>query len=134
MNDFVFVDTGAWFASIVPWDANHDQAAKWLAQNTLPLLTTDSVLSETLTLLRIRGERERAIWLGERIWSEELAVLYMVNREDQQAGWDVFRRFADKDWSFVDCISKVVMERLEINTAFSFDHHFRQFGNVQVAP
>ncbi len=134
MNDLVFVDTGAWFASIVPWDANHDQAANWLASNTRSLLTTDSVLSETLTLLRIRGERERAIWLGEKIWSEELAVLYLVNREDQQAAWDVFRRFADKDWSFADCISKVVMERLEIDTAFSFDRHFRQFGNVQVVP
>ena len=98
------------------------------------MLTTDSVLSETLTLLRIRGERERADWLGEKIWSEELTVLYLVNREDQQAAWDVFRRFADKDWSFVDCLSKVVMERLDIDTAFAFDHHFRQFGNVQVVP
>ena len=97
MNDLVFVDTGAWFASIVPWDANHDQAANWLAQNTRSLLTTDSVLSETLTLLRIRGERERAIWLGERILSEELAILYLANREDQQAAWDVFRRFAAPD-------------------------------------
>ena len=134
MNDLVFVDTGGWFASIVPWDANHDLAKNWLAQNNQTLLTTDSVLSETLTLLRIRGERERAIWLGEKIWSEELAVLYMADREDQLAAWDVFRRFADKDWSFVDCLSKVVMERLEIDTAFSFDHHFRQFGNVQVTP
>lgn len=134
MNDLVFVDTGAWFASIVPWDANHALAANWLANNSRSLLTTDSVLSETLTLLRIRGERERAIWLGEKIWSEELAILYSVSQEDQQAAWDVFRRFTDKDWSFVDCISKVVIERLGIDTAFSFDHHFRQFGNVQVAP
>ncbi len=134
MNDFVFVDTGAWFASVVPWDANHDQAAKWLIQNTRPLLTTDVVLSETLTLLRIRGERDRAIWLGERLWSEELAVLYFVNREEQEAGWDVFRRFTDKDWSFVDCVSKTVIERLDIDTAFSFDHHFRQFGNVLIVP
>ena len=134
MNSLVFVDTGAWFASIVPWDANHVRAATWLAQNTQTLLTTDSVLSETLTLLRMRGERERANWLGERIWSEELAVLYLVNREDQLAAWDVFRRFADKDWSFVDCLSKVVMERLEIDTALAFDHHFRQFGNVQIVP
>ena len=134
MNDLVFVDTGGWFASIVPWDANHDLAKNWLAQNNRTLLTTDSVLSETLTLLRIRGERERAMWLGEKVWSEELAVLYMVDREDQLAAWDVFRRFADKDWSFVDCLSKVVMERLGIDTAFSFDHHFHQFGNVQVAP
>lgn len=134
MNNLVFVDTGAWFASIVPWDANHHRAASWLAQNTGTLLTSDSVLSETLTLLRIRGERERAIWLGEKIWLEEIAVLYFVDRQDQQTAWDVFRRFTDKEWSFVDCVSRVVMDRLEIDTAFSFDHHFRQFGNVRVVP
>lgn len=134
MNDLVFVDTGAWFASILPWDANHKRAANWLSNNTRTLLTTDSVWSETLTLLRMRGERQRAIWLGEKLLSEELAILYVVNGEDQRAAWDVFRRFADKDWSFVDCLSKVVMERLEIETAFAFDHHFRQFGNLQVVP
>ena len=134
MNDLVFVDTGGWFVSIVPWDANHDLAKNWLAQNNRSLLTTDSVLSETLTLLRFRGEHQRAMWLGEKIWSEELAVLYMVDREDQLPAWDVFRRFADKGWSFVVCLSKVIMERLEIDTAFSFDHHFRQFGKIQVAP
>ena len=132
MNDLVFVDTGAWFASLVPWDANHHRAAEWLAQNAQSLITTDSVLSETLTLLRVRGEPERALWLGERLWSEELAVLYLVDRDDQFAAWDVFRRFADKEWSFVDCLSKVVMERLGIDTAF--DRHFRQFGGINVVP
>ena len=95
MNDLVFVDTGAWFASIVPWDANHKRAAKWLADNSQILLTTNSVLSETLTLLRMRGERERAIWLGEKLLSEELAILYEANGEDHRAAWDVFRRYVD---------------------------------------
>jgi len=27
-----------------------------------------------------------------------------------------------------------VIERLSINTAFAFDEHFRQFGNVAVVP
>jgi predicted nucleic acid-binding protein len=45
-----------------------------------------------------------------------------------------FRRFADKDWSFTDCTSCVVMQKLGITTACSFDHHFRQFGTVSVVP
>ena len=134
MNGLIFVDTGAWFASMVPWDANHSRASVWLSQNTSSLLTTDSVVGETLTLLRVRGERQRALWLGERLWSEEFASLYFVTHEDQFAAWDVFRKYTDKDWSFVDCLSKVVMERLDITIAFSFDHHFRQFGSVQVVP
>jgi predicted nucleic acid-binding protein len=48
--------------------------------------------------------------------------------------WETFERFADKDWSFTDCTSKVVIEQLGITHAFSFDHHFQQFGTVQLVP
>ena len=46
----IFVDTGAWFASIVPTDPNHQKAAKWLEANNEILLTTDYIVDETLTL------------------------------------------------------------------------------------
>jgi predicted nucleic acid-binding protein len=48
--------------------------------------------------------------------------------------WETFRQFDDKSWSFTDCTSKVVMEQLNIKVAFAFDHHFQQFGTVQVVP
>ena len=32
-----------------------------------------------------------------------------------------------KDWSFTDCTSKVIMERLRMTHAFAFDSHFRLF-------
>ncbi len=62
----IFVDTGAWYASLVPTDPDHQSAAHWLATNHYPLLTTDYVMDETLTLLRVRGERKRALLLGTR--------------------------------------------------------------------
>lgn len=40
----------------------------------------------------------------------------------------------DKNWSFTDCTSKVVMEQLGVKAAFAFDHHFHQFGTIQVVP
>ena len=52
----IFVDTGAWFASAVPSDRDHAAATRWLSQNTQPLLTTDSIMDETLTLLKARGQ------------------------------------------------------------------------------
>jgi predicted nucleic acid-binding protein len=61
----IFVDTGAWFASIVPSDSNYQNAVSWLTNNTDSLVTTDYVIDETLTLLRARGETKRAIILGE---------------------------------------------------------------------
>ena len=48
----IFVDTGGWFASIVPTDKNHDKARNWFLQNREPLITTNYVVDETLTLLR----------------------------------------------------------------------------------
>ena len=39
----IFVDTGAWFASIVPAGSEHQNAILWLTNNKETLLTTDYV-------------------------------------------------------------------------------------------
>jgi len=45
---------------------------------------------------------------------------------------EVFERFnVDKQWSFTDCVSYVVMKQNEIEEAFAFDHHFEQMGFVR---
>jgi len=130
----IFVDTGAWFASVVPSDADHASASQWLNQNTHRLLTTDYIIDETLTLLRARGESTRAIRLGEQFFSGALANVYFLTEDDIRETWEAFRMFSDKGWSFTDCSSKVVMEKLGITQAFCFDHHFVQFGSIVVVP
>jgi len=77
-------------------------------KNSEPLLTTDYIIDETLTLLR-----ERAIRMGEQFFGGALAKVYFLTEDDILATWEVFRKFSDKDWSFTDCSSKVVMERRE---------------------
>ena len=132
----IFVDTGSWYALADPTDANHVSAATWLADNTERLVTTDYVIDETLTLLRARGHDERAIVLGTQFFegTDDLATVIYCTEQDVRRTWETFRRFRDKDWSFTDCSSKVVMGRLGITTAFAFDRHFRQFGSVSVVP
>lgn len=130
----IFVDTSAWFASIVPSDTDHQAASLWVNQNNQPLLTTDYIIDETLTLLRTRGEAFRAISLGEAFFSGVLATIYYLSEEDIQQSWQIFRQFSDKNWSFTDCTSRVVMSKLNLTEAFTLDHHFRQFGFVNVVP
>jgi uncharacterized protein len=130
----IFVDTGAWFAATVPSDPNHSIARAWMRKNQSSLLTTDYVVDETLTLLRARGEFQRAIALGEAFFSATLTQIYYLTQDDIQASWQIFRQFEDKQWSFTDCSGKTVIEKLSCKAAFAFDHHFRQFGSVVVVP
>jgi predicted nucleic acid-binding protein len=48
-----------------------------------------------------------------------------------QDGWLYLVQHQDKDYSLTDCISFVVMHRLGIDTAYTFDHHFVQSGFVK---
>jgi len=130
----IFVDAGAWFALSVPTDPDHSAAAGWFAANSQPLLTTDYVIDETLTALRARRQRKIAVDFGAKAFSGLLAAVHYLTPAEIDAAWGVFRTFADKDWSFTDCTSKVVMEALGISEAYAFDQHFRQFGTVTVVP
>ena len=130
----IFVDTGAWYASLVPTDPDHTRAAQWLATNHFPLLTTDYVVDETLTLLRARGERKRALLLGARFFNQAVAEIHKISAADLTLAWKIFEQFDDKNWSFTDCTSKVVMEQFDIKVAFAFDQRFHQFGTIQVVP
>jgi uncharacterized protein len=130
----VFVDTGAWFARFVPSDTDHVAARDWFEQNKQPLITTDYVVDELLTLFRIRGEFQRALEVGPSLFNGDICQLEWVSPADVASAWHVFSSYRDKAWSFTDCVSRVVMERLGITTAVAFDDHFSQFGTVTVAP
>ena len=130
----VFVDTSAWFAAVVPSDPNHPHAANWLATNSEVLITTDYIIDETLTLLRARGERQRAKLLGNKFFEASIAEVYFLTEEDIRQAWAIFEQYDDKGWSFTDCSSKVAIDEMNISQAFAFDHHFHQFGTVQVVP
>jgi predicted nucleic acid-binding protein len=129
----VFVDTGAWCAAAVPSDPDHIGALQFLRDEPEPLVTSDLVYVELLTLFRARGRMDRA-----REWVAEieagLAYIVRATPDDMRLASEVFFGFADKHWSFTDCVSRVLMQRLGVDRAFAFDDHFRQFGTVAVVP
>jgi predicted nucleic acid-binding protein len=130
----VFVDTGAWFASMVPSDPQHQRTLDWLRGNPLPLVTTDYVLDETLTLMRARGENARAISLGRRLFDMNLVNLFLLSPHQVQSAWRLFRDQPERHWSFTDCTSKIVMDEFQVRKALTFDHHFGQFGAIEILP
>jgi predicted nucleic acid-binding protein len=130
----VFVDTGPWYASIVPGDPRHANLMAWHRTNNQPLVTTDYVIDKTLTLLRSRGERLRAVALGRRLLDLSGVAVHFINEAEIRQAWALFRDNPNRDWSFTDCTSKIVIDALHIKQALTFDRHFAEFGALVLLP
>lgn len=130
----VFVDTGAWYATVIAGDSRHVAVHAWLRGKPLPLLTTDYIIDETLTLLRARGKRARSLTLGRRFFDLDECMIHHVDETDLRRAWELFRDQPQRDWSFTDCTSRAVIQRLHIKYILTFDHHFRQFGGLTIIP
>ena len=95
-------------------------------------MTSSYVLDEILTLLSRRLGSAIAISFGQRLFDQEVSALLRITEEDEERAWGVFRQYADKGFSFTDCTSFVLMERLGINTVFAFDDHFVKYGKFLI--
>lgn len=130
---FVFVDTSAWFALAYEGDPYHAAAQSFIASSPR-LLTTNFIIDETITLTLARLGYLPARALGEKLWSEELARIIYVSQSDQRTAWELFKAYDDKTFSFTDCTSFAVMERLGLEYAFAFDADFEQSGRFTQLP
>ncbi len=125
----IFVDTGFFFAFFSAKDPDHSRCREvfeTFKDRRLPelFLTTDHVIFETITLTRTKIGHERAVFVGERLYSEKMARIYQVSFEEQRAAFESFKRHDDKKYSTIDCLSFVVMEKLQIQEALAVDDDF----------
>ena len=105
-----------------------------MRQNRQPLVTTDYVLDELFTFLKLRESHRVAAAAGAALLDQSVTRLEGIGEPDFRAAWEVFQQYSDKGWSFTDCTSKVVMQRLSVTHAFAFDSHFEEFGTVVRVP
>jgi predicted nucleic acid-binding protein len=127
----VFVDTAGWVSCADGADAHHARstAARDAALEAgQTLITTDFVVDQTLRLNRLR----LGLAAAERWWQQ-------VDRSPrlrwERVGSDRFEKacllffqYRDKDFSFTDCTSFVIMRELRMTHALTTDTHFRQMG------
>lgn len=124
----IFIDTGFLFALVSTKDEHHDRVVeifKTFKDARLPdvLLTTNHVISETVTLTRKLGH-ESAVRLGDRLYAEKLARIHWTTPDEERQAFDHFKRYSDQVYSFTDCLSFVVMEKLGIREALAVDSDF----------
>jgi uncharacterized protein len=126
----LFIDTAAWYAVEVSNDLYHPAATQFsrIAGRMYRWTTTNWIIWETVSLLRKRAGHAAAVEFREHLQRTRLVDVITVSMEHEVRAWELFKRYQDKDFGFVDCTSFAVMRALEVNTAFTFDEHFRQAG------
>jgi predicted nucleic acid-binding protein len=128
-----FVDSSAWAALVMPEDRYHRSATaafRQLSRGTR-LITTNYVLSETYTLLRSRSGHRSAVDFHRRQQDAERVRLLDIRWVDERlhrSAWDLFERYSDQPFSFVDCTSFVLAREESVDFVFGFDRDFLTMG------
>jgi predicted nucleic acid-binding protein len=127
----LFLDTGYLIALEAADDQYHKVAlAHWQSiTKSLPLLVTTSyVFNEVVTFFNSRSRHTKSVEIGSLLLESPSVKLVHVEQPLFHEGWHYLIRHSDKSYSFTDCVSFVVMRRLRIRTALTFDKHFSQAG------
>ena len=131
----VFVDTSAFLAIKNARDARHEEAMT-LKERVLragrPLVTSDYGLDESYTMIRRRAGHRIAVEFGQELRASQVVRVEFLSPEVIEQAWVLFKRFEDKDFSFTDCTSFALMQKLRLREVLAFDGHFSQAGFVEL--
>jgi predicted nucleic acid-binding protein len=133
MTPQILLDASFWIAlrdAREPWHRRAREAAERLLGSRTRFVFTSFVLAETHAYFS-RSPALRTQILDD---AEQNPALHWepVWRTDETAAVTLLRKHRDKQYSLCDAISFVVMQRLGIARAATFDGHFRQFGEFEI--
>jgi predicted nucleic acid-binding protein len=125
----IFVDTSFLFPLFVTNDDDHRRVREvFEGIRGRPLrdllITTNHVVFETVTLMRRRVGHREAVYAGDRLLSGRMIRIHQTTAEEEREALVYFARHADKDYSAVDCLSFVIMDKLGISESWAVDSDF----------
>lgn len=137
MGGAIFIDTGFIIAFFNEDDKNHLHA-----QNTIKMtLTKDSLIKfyfsdyifdELITLLKIRKVSNESIQeIGDKILNSKIWKLIKITERDFEQAWKMIKKYQDKEWSFTDTSSFILIENYKIPFYLSYDKHFSEYPNIK---
>jgi len=133
----LFVDTGGWMACADAADPAHAEAraARDAALSAgRSLITTDYVMDEMLTLIRMRLNLAAAEAWWRQVQGSPRVRWEWIDPDRAEKARHAFFRHEDKAYSFTDCTSLVVMQALRLRQVLTTDRHFAQMGFEVVPP
>ena len=132
----LFVDTAGWMACADASDAAHEscRAARDKALRAgRTLVTTDYVVDETLTLIRLRLSIAAAETWWRQVDGSQRVRWERIDLGRFDRALALFFLHRDKCYSFTDCASFAVMQELKLTGVLTTDKHFKQMG-FEVVP
>lgn len=129
----VFCDTSFFFASLYSGDTNYGRAGDILAEcqeQSVTLLTTWDIVSETVTLLRYRASYKTSVRFLDAVKPNLAIVRY--DDSVRSVAEEVFKKLSrDKKLSYCDALSFVIItELLDHMPCLTFDKDFRSLGLI----
>ncbi len=92
------------------------------------LVSTDFVLDETLTLIRMRLGLDAAARWWDQVEGSRRLRWEPIDKDRIEKARRWFFRWTDQSFSFTDCTSFVVMRDLHLEAALTTDRHFLRAG------
>jgi predicted nucleic acid-binding protein len=124
----IFIDTLFVVALINPRDQYHAKATELAAKyESHPFLVSDAVLLEIGNGLA-RNYKQEAIEVIEGFFNSEEVEIVRLTPDLFERAFELYKKYEDKDWGLIDCISFIVMMDAGVTQALTFDQHFGQAG------
>ncbi|MBI3850691.1 MAG: type II toxin-antitoxin system VapC family toxin [Verrucomicrobia bacterium] len=126
-----FLDSSYVIALAQANDGHHRRATELavsVEHGKIGVVTTRAVLLEVGSALAKTRVRRDAIRLIDSLQNSTRVEIVPVTEEIAAQGWSLFRERIDKEWSWTDCISFVVMKERRLSDALTSDQHFEQAG------
>jgi predicted nucleic acid-binding protein len=129
------IDSSALLALVDASDTHHLAAVNFIRTHiATTFYLPDTIFSETMVLTKARLGIKPAVDLGERLKASSHFQIVYLTPEDHQLIWEIFSRYLDKDWSYIDCSLLALARRLKVSEVFTFDHHFSQMPEITRVP
>ncbi len=130
----LLIDTSALIAARNADDKNHKKALRIMTPALKGeygrVFISDYIFDEAVTLAYIRtGYKKFAHDIGSFARAKPINFRF-IEPVDFDRAWELYHQYDDKNLSFTDCTNIALMERLDVETLFTFDMGFKGLVNI----
>jgi len=127
----IFIDTSYIISLTVLSDSHHQKAlalSKKIREEKLSVVTTKAILLELGNAFSTKKYRSQGVDLISALEKDSSITVVSLDQNLFDQAFKLFKKYKDKEWGLVDCVSFIVMKSRGIEQAFTADKHFKQAG------